>query len=166
MIYLLESSLCLGVFYIFYRLVLQYQSSYQYNRWYLLLTPLLSFLLPWLEIPVGENATFVPLPSDYILLAPADAGSVQPEETGFWSWQVGLFLIYGIGVVVAFVYYLRHFLIIRRVIRNGYQHQSLNSNYTTVHTDGIFPTSSFFNYLLLDNTQDLSPNEETADSGA
>ncbi|MGD1893703.1 MAG: hypothetical protein ACFB15_24310 [Cyclobacteriaceae bacterium] len=40
MIYLLESSLCLGVFYIFYRLVLQYQSSYQYSRWYLLLNPL------------------------------------------------------------------------------------------------------------------------------
>ncbi|MEM9674201.1 MAG: TonB family protein [Bacteroidota bacterium] len=160
MIYLLESSLCLGVFYIFYRLVLQYQSSYQYNRWYLLLTPLLSFLFPWLEIPVGENATFAPLPPDYILLAPADTGTVQSEEIGFWSWQLALVLVYGLGVVVTLVYYLRHYFTIRRVIQNGKKSQSSSRDFITVNTNGAFPTSSFFNYLLWDNTQDLSPNEE------
>nr|WKN35537.1 energy transducer TonB [Tunicatimonas sp. TK19036] len=35
-VYLIECSVCLSIFCLFYRTVLQSQTSYQFNRWYLL----------------------------------------------------------------------------------------------------------------------------------
>lgn len=48
--YLLEANLYLVVFYIFYRLFLQKETFYSLNRYYLLLTTLLAFSLPLIQI--------------------------------------------------------------------------------------------------------------------
>ncbi len=48
--YLLEANLYLSIFYIFYRLVLHKETFYAANRFYLLSTAILAFVLPFLQI--------------------------------------------------------------------------------------------------------------------
>lgn len=50
--FLIESSICLLVFYGFYALVLRQETFFQLNRFYLLLTPLLSIVLPLVHLEV------------------------------------------------------------------------------------------------------------------
>lgn len=52
--FLIESSVCLLVFYGFYALVLRRETFFQLNRFYLLLTPLLSIVLPLVHLEVQE----------------------------------------------------------------------------------------------------------------
>lgn len=52
--FLIESSVCLLVFYGFYALVLRQETFFQLNRFYLLLTPLLSIVLPLVHLEVQE----------------------------------------------------------------------------------------------------------------
>ncbi len=52
LVYLLQVSACTGIFYLFYRLFLSRLTFFNINRWYLLATVLLSFIIPVLTIPV------------------------------------------------------------------------------------------------------------------
>jgi len=52
--FLIESSICLLVFYGFYALILRQETFFQLNRFYLLLTPLLSIVLPLVHLEVQE----------------------------------------------------------------------------------------------------------------
>lgn len=57
MVALIESSVCLVCFYLLYRLLFSQVTFFQINRWYLLLTPILSFALPMLEVRLPEMQT-------------------------------------------------------------------------------------------------------------
>lgn len=59
LIYLLQVSACTGIFYSFYYLFLRKLTFFTLNRWYLLVTLLLSFVIPALTIPLN---TAEPLP--------------------------------------------------------------------------------------------------------
>ncbi len=52
--YLAESSICLGVFYLFYKVWLQKTTFFQANRMYLLTGAILSFVLPFLHISLAS----------------------------------------------------------------------------------------------------------------
>ena len=54
--YLIESSICLLVFYVYYRLVLQGRGSFLWSRIYLLLTPALSLVIPGLSLDFLLNS--------------------------------------------------------------------------------------------------------------
>ena len=47
--YLLEFSICLALFYGLYHLLLRKETFFQLNRWYLLLSPVLSMVIPFLD---------------------------------------------------------------------------------------------------------------------
>ena len=55
MLYLIESTLCLSLFYGFYILVLRRETFFQLNRAYLLIAPLISLLVPLLNIPLSKK---------------------------------------------------------------------------------------------------------------
>lgn len=160
--YLLEVSVCWGVFYLFYIAVLHDQKAYQYNRFYLLASLLLGLVIPSLNIPIGVAATTT-LSSSYFLLDPmlaTTATASASSETGFqWEWQYGVLLVYGMGALAVGVYYFRQFLSVLWAIRLSKPQLSPQKRYQLLHTQGRFPTSSFFQYLLWDNTQQLSVSE-------
>ena len=60
LIYLLEVSACTGIFYAFYFLLLRRLTFFMLNRWYLLITLLLSFVIPALTFEM-EAPTAVPI---------------------------------------------------------------------------------------------------------
>ncbi len=109
--YLIESAFCLALFYAFYLLVLRRETFFQINRWYLLLTPVLAFGIPALNIrmeqppaPVMVDAEKLPAPApmvewpsvvERVQTAPRVVTHVM--ERPVWSLQLGdiLWCIYG-----------------------------------------------------------------------
>ncbi|MDX2134657.1 MAG: M56 family metallopeptidase [Saprospiraceae bacterium] len=118
--YLLESAFCLALFYAFYLLVLRRETFFQINRWYLLLTPVLAFGIPALNIrleqppaPVMMDAEKLPAPApmvewpsvvERVQTAPRAVSHVMNRPV--WSLQLGdvLWCIYG---AVAALFLLR-----------------------------------------------------------
>nr|WKN35536.1 M56 family metallopeptidase [Tunicatimonas sp. TK19036] len=157
--YLLEFSICWGVFYLFYVTVLHDQTSYQYNRYYLLASSFLSIIIPLLEIPIGFQSTGA-IGESYILLDPMLIGETESRGGAFrWEWYYTLWLAYGLGVLTTFIYYFRQFLSVFWAIRLSKPQPSPQGRYKLVYTNGLFPTSSFFQFLLWDNTQTLTVSE-------
>ena len=64
--YLLEANLYLLLFYGFYRLLLQHETFYNSNRYYLMLSSVTAFILPVLQlgflnpVPIVDNILFPP----------------------------------------------------------------------------------------------------------
>ena len=161
LMYLLEVSVCWGVLYLFYLAVLHDQSSFQYNRFYLLSALCLGWLLPLLNIPVGVGASPIAGGASqwYYLLDPAvSATSEAPTETA-WQWYHTLAVVYGLGVVLVASLYLRQLVQLYRVVQQGNEQSVPHSHYRLIYTQGTFPTASFFRYLFWDNTQRLSVAE-------
>jgi hypothetical protein len=57
LIYLLQVSACTGIFYLFYTLMLSRLTFFTINRWYLIATLVLSFVIPLLTITIGRQIT-------------------------------------------------------------------------------------------------------------
>lgn len=158
-IYLLEASVCLGVFYLFYLAVLHQQPTFQYNRAYLLAAATLGWVLPLLKIPLGTvgGSPATSVDSAYLLLSPAEAGGAG--ETSVGGWFFWLTLVYGAGVVVAVMYYGNQFYRLYQVVKTSQEQAVPHQRYRLLYTDGRFPTASFFCYLFWDNTQPLTVEE-------
>jgi len=158
--YLLEISICWGVFYLFYAVVLHNQTSYQYNRFYLLAASLLGVIFPLLEVPLGTTPAGTVNPSA-IWLDPFLAldSSATVESSFRWRWDYFLGVVYGAGVLGITGYYFRQFLSVWWAIQISLPRSNSSGDYQLLHTEGNFPTSSFFQFLLWDNTQMLSEAE-------
>ena len=53
-VYILKSSVCLALFYLFYRLLLSKETFHRFNRVALLGILFLSFLIPFLEVTTAQ----------------------------------------------------------------------------------------------------------------
>ncbi|WPP48880.1 M56 family metallopeptidase [Catalinimonas niigatensis] len=161
LIYVLESSICLGVFYLFYVMVLHDQPSHQYNRFYLLATSCLSFILPLLKVPIllGEGVgNMAGTYQNYILLDPtvlSDAKSM--DWTSLITWQNVLLLLYVSGVLLSLTLFLKQSTRLVRAVKKN--RVTSRKDYRLVYTQGELPTSSCFSYLFWDNTQQLTSKE-------
>ncbi|WP_288242634.1 M56 family metallopeptidase [uncultured Bacteroides sp.] len=104
-VYILKSSVCLAVFYLFYRLLLSRETFHRFNRVALLSILLLSCLLPLVEVTVEEQTevhqTMMTL-EQWLMLADmmntADATGGQAEEVTVTWIQVAL-LMYLVGIL-------------------------------------------------------------------
>ena len=157
-VYLLEASICLGVFYLFYLAVLHRQPSFRYNRGYLLATSALSWILPILEVPLGfASSATTTGQAAYFLLSPAEAAGAADAVAVEGLYWVGL--LYGLGTLAVFIFYGRQFFRLHRVVRNSQPQAVPHGRYWLLYTHGKFPTASFFCYLFWDNTQHLTVEE-------
>ena len=158
-LYLLEASVCLGVFYLFYLAVLHRQPAFQYNRAYLLATSALGWVLPLLEVPLGTASgdPTTGVNAAYLLLSPVEAGGVGETSTESWLFRIAL--VYGIGVVIAAVYYGRQFHHLYKIVQGSQEQVVPHRRYRLLYTNGRFPTASFFRYLFWDNSQSLTVEE-------
>ena len=104
-VYILKSSVCLAVFYLFYRLLLSRETFHRFNRVALLSILLLSCLLPLVEVTVEKQTevhqTMMTL-EQWLMLADmintADATEGQAEEVTVTWIQVAL-LVYLVGIL-------------------------------------------------------------------
>ena len=57
-VYLFQVSACMGIFYVFYYLLLSRYTFFTINRWYLIITLAISFIIPLLTITVQQQETY------------------------------------------------------------------------------------------------------------
>ena len=158
--YLLKSSICLIFFYSFYLIILKNQHCFQFNRFYLLVTLLLSMVLPLIKMFSLSINSSVPINSS-IFIMPEVIVFEQEIPKSATNWLNLFYIIYGLGaiyIIVRFAYQLSSIL---KFIYKNKKHSTKNNGYYIIDTNGKIPTSSFYKYILWDNTQQLSSSDKT-----
>ena len=100
-IYILKASVCLALFYLFYKVLLSKETFHRFNRLALLGILVLSCLLPAVKIAISEPTALNQTVSDLeslLMLAELNAGTEAAETVSRFGWQEAMVGIYLAGV--------------------------------------------------------------------
>ncbi|RRQ49486.1 hypothetical protein DZC72_02445 [Maribacter algicola] len=151
--FLLKSTACLAIFLAFYKLVLEKESIHTFKRFFLLGALITSFIIPnivfteYVEIASGTEINVTPMTGD---LQALDSEPVAIISTSL-DWEVILWSIYGIGVIIFGFRFIRHLLQIWSRIRFN---PKLKENFITrvLLRQSVAP-HTFFNYIFLNKKE-------------
>ena len=122
-VYILKSAVCLVVSYLFYRLLLNRETIWRFNRFLLLSLLALSFVLPLIQVhtskPVQVNTALVYAEDwfiDEVEAQPTDA--IIPTNPSF-TWTQGVVLVYMLGVLGMLVFNMASLWQIRGLLHQG-----------------------------------------------
>lgn len=158
LIYLLKVSACTTLFFAFYLLVLKHLTFFKINRFYLLSTLLLSFLIPALQINIERQVEPVLVETPVLQANPHQLESVKmndlvvapmPIAKENFDWVSLLPLIYGLiaGVLLLICAWQLHQLIRQtKKTSNNFNGLKLISKSTG------FTNCSFFNYVFINES--------------
>lgn len=118
-VYILKSSLCLAVFYLFFMAALSRETLYRFNRVVIVALFLLALALPLITVSVGSETPYsgVALNLDTLLAMAETEGSPGTESSVQNSLLVWIFTLYIIGVVIAFIKAIVSLLQMIRMLR-------------------------------------------------
>lgn len=156
--YLLKVSISLGVFYGFYKSVLSNSSFYQWNRFFLLGTVLVSLFIPLMPTPDFSSGEVSVSPDSFMLGVQtmlADNGKEVTRMATSFSVLHALLFVYMLGATICLTRFLLNMYKLWVFIRKS--KGTTEGKYTLIETDYL-PTSSFFNYIFI-NQQGLSRHD-------
>lgn len=161
-IYILKSSVCLVLFYLFFRLLLSKETFHRFNRMALLGVLFFSLLIPCIEVTTRHQVEVqqAVLSIEQLLLmaeleaTPANAGAVQ--ETSAISWVQIVLLVYLAGILFLACRNIYSLICLFRLIHSG-KHEKLEKGVTlVVHNQEIAPFS-WMKYIVI-SWKDLEEN--------
>ncbi|WP_158858140.1 TonB family protein [Lunatibacter salilacus] len=175
--YFWQSFFCLCFFFGIYWVFLRDEKSFRFNRAYLLITPALALLFPMMEIPVSFDKPSISLEHTDLLRALKEQADVEtigtfglPEFTVTDTklpllWEIKDYLLFtylSIVVLLSFKLFWQY-LQLRQMQEKGWYQTvfKLKGDYFLIPTFGLAPVFSFFNRLFWDDTQVLTPEEES-----
>lgn len=149
--YLLEANLYLVLFYGFYRLFLQNETFYNLNRYFLLLSTLISFALPVLQLGFLKP-TIDQIHSDYLYVAgevppmpiepPSSFTSSAPVNDINWFYIVYLVIAFGFALKLSFSIY--------KIIKLWFKAEKQTAGkITLIKVNDESTAFSFFNLLFI-----------------
>ena len=143
--YIIQVILFQVLFLAIYDFFLSKETFFTKNRWYLLSTPILSFLLPLVKIPSFQKA----VPEEYIVFLPEIILSPEKviQEASWYQSINYIDVLFGIGVVVFSVLFFVKLLQIISLIRS--YKLTKKDGYTLVLIPKQTKAFSFFNYIFL-----------------
>lgn len=166
--YLLKVSVCMGLFYLVYHLLLQKLTFFSLNRWYLLSTLLLSFAVPLLEIQVKispaaiqepvavvqpevrkslvEGITTIPVGEPQII-----HHTVRPSFIDQLSWGSFLTLLYWAIAIAIFIIMLWQAV---QLILHSRKVSDSFGRLKVVYKSSGFTNCSFLHYVFVDHNLD------------
>ena len=166
-VYILKSSFCLAVFYLFYRLLLSRETFHRFNRIALLGILLLSCLLPFVEVsvrrPVEMYQTMMTWEQWLLLadLAGTETHAVQVQENVV-TWIQGLLLVYLFGILFFMLRNIYSLFGLLVLLKSGRREKVSDYVVTVVkavlivHERGILPFS-WMRYIVI-SQKDLHEN--------
>ena len=146
--YIAECALCLALLYLPFWGLLRKETFFQYNRFVLLAITVLSFILPWINIPEITSQ-----------LAPSETISIQLEEINVMisgkalseniSWKTILAIIYLSGAVTCLLYKMIDLVRLIRFIPRGclWVHTE-NGIHIHCHAHDVVPFS-WMNHIVI-----------------
>jgi len=149
--YLLESSVCIGLFYALYWAFLKNETFFVLNRFYLILSLIASFIIPLFNIPSPLITNTISLRPDF------SAQSPLPAADGFSLISLML-LIYTLGVIFFLFRFLVQLTQIVIVIKKNGINRFQGQNIVVVENERT--PFSFFNLIFL-NKKSIPPGSLT-----
>ncbi|RYY07779.1 MAG: hypothetical protein EOP43_02230 [Sphingobacteriaceae bacterium] len=163
LVYLLQVSACTAIFYLFYRLLLSRLTFFTINRWYLLTTVLLSFIIPVLTIPINPQQQHITVVQQAVYINTLQTASVNIADKQSnvpvakpvdWLQMLKFFyVLIVIGLLIRLIITL--ILFFKRL--KGKQLTKVN-HVNILRGETKLNNGSFFNYIFL-NDQELSADE-------
>ena len=159
-VYILKSSLCLAVFYLFYRLLLSKETFHRCNRIALLSIILLSYILPLTAITTSQHtmvSTAVTTVEDLLIMYEQHAvpnQGLQPEY-GF-PWQEILIICYVAGAIFFILCHLWSLGRMLYFIRHNQREQLPDGTLLIIHSCNFAPFS-WMKYIVISQA-DLKEN--------
>jgi len=148
LIYILQSGLCLAVFYSVYELFLKRETYFQLNRIFLVSGLLLSFFIPAFPITSPFKIPAAPIKFYY---ASIPSASVR----GFGSADI-LCVLYGIGVLVFLLRFGLQLAKLRRVVRTHGIRRLCGAK--IVAADRLFSPFSFLDIIFINQGSSIDAN--------
>lgn len=159
-VYILKSSLCLAVFYLFYRLLLSKETFHRCNRIALLSIILLSYILPLATITTSQHtmvSTAVTTVEDLLIMYEQNVvpnQGLQPEY-GF-PWQEILIICYVAGAIFFILCHLWSLGRMLYFIRHNQREQLPDGTLLIIHSCNFAPFS-WMKYIVISQA-DLKEN--------
>ena len=163
-VYILKSSLCLALFYLFYRLLLSKETFHRFNRLALLGVLALSGTIPFVKITI-QNPTEAGILFDELMqipeaMSPEASVSLPMEEVAApFPWMALVLLVYGLGIVFFWGRHLWSFGRMCRVLRNSRREKMEEGITLFVHKEKVAPFS-WMNIIVL-SEEDMQESGET-----
>jgi bla regulator protein BlaR1 len=158
--YILQVILFQVLFLAIYDFFLSKETFFIKNRWYLLSTPMLSFLIPFIKIPSFQKAVpqafMVQLPE--IFLSPEKVIQNSITETTFYESINYVAILFWLGVVLFSMLFLIKLVKIINLIRK--QEVVKQSGFTLILIPNQTKAFSFFNYIFLGKEIPASQQEK------
>ena len=144
--YDLKVAAILAVFYMFYRLLLSHETFHRVNRVVLLLTAILSFVLPLCVITIHK--TVIVDMSKANINFDGMAMTIEEAEPQTPFWQTAAVVVFFIGMVVTLGYTLQSILRVWLLIHHSEQHPQSDGTVICVAKGDVSPFS-WMRYIVL-----------------
>ncbi len=151
--YLLEANIYLAIFYAAYCLLLNNETHYTLNRVYLLLSCILSFTLPVIQVgwlkPAGEGAALAGLNYTVQLqpVAVSHIAAIRPVSAYHINWPEVLWCVYIIGIAVMTLLLVIKLFRVVNLTTSG--KRMYDNKYQLIDIEDANTAFSFFNYLFI-----------------
>lgn len=169
--YLLESSLCLILFMVTYRILIANKTNFSWMRFYLLVSMALSIVIPLIIIPIEWSVKLIPtdsFPNTLLMQTKQTATTVVNNDStliqansGISKTKMILFIaliVYMIGIIYKSYLFVKNLIKMNDFIKKSSKVKE--ENYWIVCLKNEIPAFSFFNYIFINSTyKNLSSNE-------
>lgn len=152
--YLVKSGLCLAIFLAFYHLVLEREKMHQFNRFYLLGSVLISFLIPFVIIYVEPSPVLLDTSAEIINPIPQDTATLEPfilSESTSISWTQWLLYAYILISSLFAIRFFRNLIGLLIKIKTNEVIKYVNAKLVLVE-DTILP-HTFWNYIFINKEE-------------
>lgn len=150
-VYILKSSLCLALFYLFFTAALSRDTLYRFNRIVIVVMLLLALLLPLVNISVDKETPYSGIALNIgSLLEMANSetgGEAQSNSNSFLVWVL---VIYIIGVVITFTRTIASLILMFTMLRDKEsQRSSLDGGVTLIIHNKSKAPFSWMKYIVI-----------------
>jgi len=160
-VYILKSSLCLAIFYLFFKLMLCRETFHRFNRIVLLTLFIISLLIPSIKITLGHQTPYsdLSLNIDYLLsMADVVTENVDPNPNGN-NLIVTLIFIYVGGAMVTALFSAISFTQMFVLLSRG-KREIVSREYTLItHRKPVAPFS-WMKYIVISESDYLENGKE------
>ena len=151
-VYMLKSSVCLALFYLFYRLLLSKETFHRFNRLALLGVLAFSCLLPLVEVTLQNPVEAEVLLEELMLVSEAELSVVMEEAPVPFPWRALVLLVYVLGILFFLGRHIWSLARMCRLLRTSRREKMPEGITLFVHNEKVAPFSWMKTIVLSEQT--------------